>query len=161
MDDQAPAEILRLLQDVPDPRGSNSLHRFSDILTIALLAVLCGAEGWVDVVDYAECKLDWLKSFLELPYGIPSHDTFGRVFSLLDPDPFEQCLRNWMRNLVDLSGGRLVAIDGKSLRRSYQQAWDKSGMAHMVSAFVSANHVVLGQLKTDGKDRNWTESRNC
>jgi predicted transposase YbfD/YdcC len=138
---------------MPDPRHHNIRHGLIDILTIALFAVTCGAEGWVDVARYGRSKHDWLKSFLDLPCGIPSHDTFGKVFARLDPDALEQCFRNWMAAMVQLSGGKLVAIDGKSLRRSFEHGWDKSGMAHMVSAFVQANHVVLGQQQTDGKGR--------
>jgi predicted transposase YbfD/YdcC len=90
---------------------------------------------------------------LELPWGIPSHDTFGRVFARLNPDAFEACFRRWIGALVELSGGKLVAVDGKSLKRSFEQGWDKIGMAHMVSAFVQANVMVLGQIKTEGKGR--------
>jgi predicted transposase YbfD/YdcC len=88
-----------------------------------------------------------------LPHGIPSHDTFSEVFSRLNPDAFETCFRAWMASMVELSGGKLVAIDGKSIRRSFQHGWDKSGMAHIVSAFVQANHMVFAQEKTDGKGK--------
>jgi len=153
MDAPATAKILCALQTMPDPRHHNIRHRLIDILAIALFAVTCGAEGWVDVARYGRSKYDWLRSFLDLPCGIPSHDTFGKVFARMDPDALEQCFRDWMATGVQLSGGKLVAIDGKSLRRSFEHGWDKSGMAHMVSAFVQANHVVLGQQKTDGKGR--------
>jgi predicted transposase YbfD/YdcC len=151
MDVQATAGILRAFADMPDPRRHNRRHKLMDILTIALIAVICGADGWVGVVEYAKAKLEWLKSFLELPYGLPSHDTFGRVFAKLDPDAFERCFQAWMAALVELSGGKLVAFDGKSIRHSFEHAWDKSGMAHIVSAFVQANHMVFAQHKTDGK----------
>ena len=127
MDGQATAEILRVFQEVPDPRRANACHKLIDILTMALLAVICGADGWKPVEAYAKSKLAWLKTFLELPHGIPSHDTFGRVFAVLDPDAFEEVFRRWIATLVELSGGKLVAIDGKSLRRSFQQGWDKCG----------------------------------
>jgi predicted transposase YbfD/YdcC len=148
-----PGEILRVLEHMPDPRRHNTRHNLIDILTIALLAVIAGADGWVGVVHYAQCKFAWLKTFLELPQGIPSHDTFGRVFAKLDPEAFEKCFLEWISALVDLSGGKLVAIDGKSLRRSFEHGWDKSGMTHMVSAFVQANSLVFSQVKTDGKGR--------
>jgi predicted transposase YbfD/YdcC len=151
MDDQATAEILRVFDKLPDPRRANACHKLLDILTIALVAVICGADGWEEVKAYGKAKYGWLKTFLELPHGIPRPDTFARVFARLDPDAFENHFRQWIAKLADLSGGKLVAIDGKSLRRSFEQGWDKIGMAHMVSAFVQANHMVFGQVKTDGK----------
>lgn len=151
MDAQATAKIPRPFLDMPDPRRDNHKHRLIDILTIALFAVICGCDGWVAVEEYARAKESWLKTFLQLPHGIPSHDTFGKVFARLDPDAFENCFRSWMAALVELSEGKLVAIDGKSLRRSFEHAWDKAGMAHMVSAFVQSNKMVFAQLNTDGK----------
>jgi predicted transposase YbfD/YdcC len=151
MDAQATAGVLRALCDMPDPRRHNRLHKLTDIITIAVLAVICGADGWVDVEEYGRSKRTWLRTFLELPNGIPSHDTFGRVFAWLDPEHFERCFMAWMSSLVKLGGGQLVAIDGKSLRRSFDHAWDKSGMAHLVSAFVAANTMVFAQVKTNGK----------
>ena len=151
MDVQATWEILRVFEELPDPRRTNCRHRLIDMLTIALLAVICGADGWAAVETYGKAKAPWLKTFLELPSGIPSHDTFGRVFARLNPEAFEACFRRWIATLVELSGGKLLAIDGKSIRRSFTQGWDKIGMAHMVSAFVQANHMVFGQIKTEGK----------
>lgn len=151
MDAQATAKIPRAFMDMPDPRQKNVTHRLIDLLTIALFAIICGADDWVTVALYGRAKIDWLKTFLELPGGIPSHDTFGRLFARLDPDAFETCFRTWMAGVVECSGGKLVAIDGKSLRRSFLHGWDKSGMAHMVSAFVQENSMVFAQEKTDGK----------
>jgi predicted transposase YbfD/YdcC len=151
MDTLATAKIPQPFLDLPDPRQRNITHRFLDILTIALFAIVCGADDWVTVAAYGRAKLPWLKTFLDLSRGIPSHDTFGRVFARLNPDALEDCFRKWMASLVELSAGQLVAIDGKSLRRSFDHAWDKSGMAHMVSAFVQANRMVFAQVKTDGK----------
>jgi predicted transposase YbfD/YdcC len=153
MDADATPLIPRAFDNLPDPRSANHRHKLLDILTIAILAVISSADGWTEVAYYANCKKDWLKTFLELPGGIPSHDTFGRVFSLLDPDAFERCFVAWIGSLVELGGGKLIAIDGKSLRHSFERGWDKSGMAHMVSAFVEANHMVFAQVKTDGKGR--------
>jgi predicted transposase YbfD/YdcC len=153
MDAPATAKILCALQAMPDPRHHNIRHKLIDILTIALFAVIGGAEGWVDVARYGRSKCEWLKGFLELPNGIPSHDTIGDVFARLDPDALEACFRAWMASMVQRAGGKLIAIDGKSLRRSFEHGWDKSGMAHMVSAFVQANHMVFAQVKTDGKGR--------
>lgn len=156
MDGQATAETvcafaLKHFEPMPDPRRANRRHKLLDILTIGLFAVIGGAEDWEAVAVYGRAKHQWLKTFLELPYGIPSHDTFGKVFARLDPDAFERCFRAWMAKLVKLAGGKLVALDGKSLRRSFEHAWDKSGMAHMVSAFVEANGMVFAQIKTEGK----------
>ena len=151
MDAQATAKIPCAFLTMTDPRKNNSTHLFVEVLTIALLAVICGADDWVMVTTYGLAKFDWLKTFLELPGGIPSHDTFGRIFARIDPDAFEACFRAWMTEMVELSGGKLVAIDGKSLRRSFLHGWDKSGMAHMVSAFVEGNKLVFAQEKTDGK----------
>jgi predicted transposase YbfD/YdcC len=157
MEAQTPLEIPRAFATLADPRQENACHQFLDILTIALCAVVCGADGWVAVVAYARAKESWLRTFLALPAGIPSHDTFGRVFAKLNPDAFEACFRAWIKTLVDLSGGALcgkaVAIDGKSIRRSFLSAFDKSGMAHLVSAFVQDNQMTFAQIKTDGKGK--------
>lgn len=146
-------EILRVFEKLPDPRGPNARHKLIDLLTIALCGVICGAGDWVAVVYYATKKKAFFESFLELPLGIPSHDTFGRVFAKLNPEELEKCFLAWMKGLVELGGGKLVAIDGKSLRNSFEHGWDKSGMAHMVSAFVQANSMVFAQIACDGKGR--------
>jgi predicted transposase YbfD/YdcC len=151
MDAIATGGFLRYFQDLADPRKTNSLHKLSDMLVIAVLAVICGADGWVQVEMFGKAKRDWLATFLELPNGIPSHDTFGRVFARLDPDSFEKCFITWMRALVETCGGKLIAIDGKAIRRSFEHAWDKSGMAHLVSAFVRENNMVFGQLAVEDK----------
>ena len=157
MEDKMPLEIPRAFLSLADPRRDNARHGFIDILTIALFGAICGADGWVAVVAYAKAKEPWLKTFLSLESGIPSHDTFGRVFAQLHPDAFEACFRNWIQTLVELSGGALsgkaVAIDGKSIRRSFLSAFDKCGMAHMVSAFVQENKMCFAQVRTDGKGR--------
>jgi len=151
MDAQATAKIPRAFTAMPDPRDTNRRHKLIDILTIALFAVMAGADGWAGVANYGRAKLAWLKTFLDLHHGIPSHDTFGDVFARLNTEAFERCFQEWMASMVQLAGGQLVAIDGKSLRHSFEHGWDKSGMAHMVSAFVQANHMVFAQIKTEGK----------
>jgi predicted transposase YbfD/YdcC len=150
MDAQATGGLLRFFGDLPDPRAANVVHNLADIFAIAICAVICGAEGWVDVQLFAQSKRAWLSTFLDLSHGIPSHDTFGRVFARIDPDAFERCFMNWMNSLKS-SGTKLVAIDGKSIRRSFQHAWDKSGMVHLVSAFVEQNRMVLGQIAVRDK----------
>jgi len=120
--------------------------------------VICGADSWAEVAMFGRCKQKWFATFLGLPDGIPSHDTFSRVFALLDPGEFEKCFMAWMSALVELTGGKLIAIDGKSIRRSFAHAWDKSGMAHMVSAFVSQgeNRMVFGQVAVEDKSNEIT-----
>ncbi len=154
MDAIATGGFLRFFSDMSDPRTGNHItHKLHDLIVIAVLAVVCGADGWAQVALWGRCKAKWLATFLELPGGIPSHDTFGRVFSLLNPDAFERCFLGWMAAVVELSAGRLVAIDGKAIRRSFERGWDKSGMTHLVSAFVSqgGNRLVLGQLAVEDK----------
>jgi predicted transposase YbfD/YdcC len=158
MDVTADGGFLRFFADLPDPRGVNKVHKLLDMIVIAVMAVICGADGWSEVALFGRCKHQWLATFLELPNGIPSHDTFGRVFARLDPDAFERCFLAWMSTLVELSGGRLVAIDGKSIRRSFEHAWDKSSMAHMVSALVSqgGNRLVFAQVAVQDKSNEIT-----
>lgn len=154
MDVTATGGFPRFFRDMPDPCTGNHLtHKLHDVIVIALLAVICGADGWVQVAFWGRCKARWLSTFLDLPGGIPSHDTFGRIFSMLDPDRFERCFLNWMAAVVELSAGRLVSIDGKAIRRSFEHAWDKNAMAYLVSAFVSQgdNRVVFSQLAVEDK----------
>lgn len=131
------------------------LHRLSDILMITLCAVICGADEWTEIELFGKAKFNWLRTFLELPHGIPSHDTFGRVFSRLNPEQLEQCFMRWMQALAQASSGRLIAIDGKTLRRSFDKAQGKAAI-HMVSAWCQTNHLVLGQLATDAKSNEIT-----
>src|SRR2546423_15097219 len=112
--------ILEHFADLPDPRRARGkLHRLSDLLVIAICAVICGAEGWAAVEHFARAKEKWFRTFLELGNGIPSHDTFGRVFAAIDPDAFERCFTGWTKGLGGCVRGRLVAIDAKALRRSF------------------------------------------
>jgi hypothetical protein len=117
----------------------------TDLLTIAICAVVCGADGWVQVEEFAHCKRKWFETFLGLPYGIPSHDMFGRVFAQLDPAALEACFVRRVAALAP-SSGKLVSVDSKSLRRSFEHAWDKSGMAHLVSALVGGADRADGRL---------------
>jgi predicted transposase YbfD/YdcC len=139
--------------DLPDPRRAQGRrHKLSDMIVIAVCAVICCADSWADVADFGNAKLNWFKTFLDLPHGIPCQDTFERVFARLDPDAFERCFVSWTESLAGSSAGKLVAIDGKTIRRSFEQAWDRSTATHVVSAFVHDDQTVLGQLAVDRKE---------
>lgn len=135
-----------------DRRKEHSLH---DVLMIAILGMLCGAETFVDFEDFGNAKKDWLKEFLELPNGIPSHDTFGRVFAAMDNKVFAESFRNWTEGLRTKISGEIVAIDGKTLRSSHDKYRGKSAI-HMVSAWGRENGLVLGQIKVDEKSNEIT-----
>ena len=142
--------------EMKDPRVERSRqHKLIDIITIAICAVICGAETWVDIETYGRAKLDWLKQFLELPNGIPSHDTFARLFARLNPQQFQQCFLNWIRAITKITAGEVIAIDGKSLRHSYDREVDQRAI-HMVSAWATENRLVLGQVKVDKKSNEIT-----
>jgi predicted transposase YbfD/YdcC len=139
-----------------DPRRDHlKAHRLLDILTIALCAVICGADDWVEVETFGQAKVDWLRTFLELPGGIPSHDTFGRVFARLDPDEFRRCFIQWVQAVVGVPGRQVVAVDGKTLRRSHDRGAGTAAL-HLVSAWASTSGVVLGQVATDAKSNEIT-----
>lgn len=142
--------------ELPDPRvAARSDHRLLDIIAIAILAVISGADGWDEIASFGRCKKDWLKTFLELPEGIPSADTFRRVLSALEPAAFRQAFVSWMQTLVGSTKGKLIAIDGKTARRSFDRANDRSAL-HLVSAWVRDNQLVLGQLATEEKSNEIT-----
>jgi predicted transposase YbfD/YdcC len=156
MDVEAPRGLLRAFAKLEDPRMNRTkLHSLSDILAIAICAVICGADGWVQVAKFGRCKREWFTTFLDLPNGIPSHDTFGRVFAALDPGAFEECFMKWVAALATASQGRLIAIDGKTIRRSLDTASDKAAI-HMVNAWCQTNHMVLGQVATQAKSNEIT-----
>jgi predicted transposase YbfD/YdcC len=136
-------------------RDHTRKHNLWDIIAITICAVISGADNWVDVAKYGQRKRDWLRTFLELPNGIPAHDTFNRVFALLDPAALQQGFRNWMQAVVTATAGRLVAIDGKTLCQSFDSAAGK-GPLHLVSAWATANRVVLAQQAVDGKSNEIT-----
>ena len=142
--------ILEQFSQLKDPRVDRTKqHKLIDVIAIAICAVVCGANGWTDVAMFGRSKQSWLRTFLELPNGIPSHDTFGRVFAMLDAEQFERCFVNWVSEVSELTNGEVIAIDGKTLRRSADRANGKSAL-HLVSAWSSANRLVLGQRKVDG-----------
>jgi predicted transposase YbfD/YdcC len=156
MDVDAPGGLLRYFGELKDPRVNRTKrHLLLDIVTIAICGVICGADGWAQIAFFGRCKQEWFRTFLALPNGIPSHDTFGRVFAKLDPVAFEGCFMKWINALAKLPDGRLIAIDGKTLRRSFDTAAGKAAI-HLVSAWSQANHLVLGQLATDAKSNEIT-----
>jgi predicted transposase YbfD/YdcC len=156
MDVEAPCGLLRFFDQIQDPRMDRTkLHLLSDMLVITLCAVICGANNWVEIEMFGKIKLEWLRACLVLPNGIPSHDTFGRVFSILDPDQLERCFRRMTAALAESTGGKLIAVDGKTLRRSFDKASNKAAI-HMVSAWSEMNQVVLGQVATDAKSNEIT-----
>jgi predicted transposase YbfD/YdcC len=139
-----------------DPRVvGRSDHALLDILTIAILAVICGAKGWEDIEHWAEDHAAWLQTFLRLPNGIPQHDCYRRVFAALDPTAFSTCFMTWMQALVGSTAGKLIAIDGKTMRRSFERARGRHAL-HLVSAWVASNAVTLGQVVTDTKSNEIT-----
>ena len=157
MEESAQMLLLRLFRDIPDPRMAGKIaHKLHDILVITVCAVISGLEHWTQIEDFAQANEAWFRTFLDLPNGIPSHDTFGKVLAMLDPDAFEQRIQQWICALVG-SGteGKHIAIDGKTLRRSFDRASRKMAI-HMVNAYVHENHAVFGQLKVDDKTNEIT-----
>jgi predicted transposase YbfD/YdcC len=143
-------------RSLPDPRVERTRHHLLvDIMAIAICAVVCGADGWTEVEDFGKIKKKWLKRFLALPHGIPSHDTFGRVFAALDPEAFQACFVRWVQRVAHLTTGQVIAIDGKTLRRSHDAAKNKDAI-HLVSAWATANRLVLGQVKVADKSNEIT-----
>jgi len=141
---------------VSDPRIERTKrHKLIDIICLAICAVICGADNWVDVENFGHQKLAWLQSFLELPNEIPSHDTFGRVFALMNPEEFQKSFLEWVQTVSRLTQGQVIAIDGKQLRGSHDQSSGQRAI-YMVSAWAEANHLVIGQQKVDDKSNEIT-----
>ena len=139
-------------ESLPDPRRDDcrTPHKLLDIVVITICAVICGADNWVAVQSFGSAKYKWLAGFLELPKGIPSHDTFRRVFSALDAIKFEECFINWIRSAIEVTQGQVIAVDGKQLRRSYDTRNNKAAI-HLVSAWACHQGVALGQIKVADK----------
>jgi predicted transposase YbfD/YdcC len=158
--DEAAREFVEGLQaylaDIRDPRVVGRCdHLLTDIVCITILAVMCGAEDWTDIEAFGESRETWLRTFLELPNGIPSHDTFQRVFGLLDRKEFAAVLFRWTQALHEATGGKLIAIDGKTLRRSFRRK-SGQGMLHLVTAWASENSLTLGQVACAEKSNEIT-----
>lgn len=153
--DQNGFSISSHFATISDPRKYNIRHNLIDIITIAICAITCGAQNWVDVEQYGKSKYDWLTQFLLLPGGIPSHDTFGRFFSMLDPKQFNNSFTSWWQSIRTLLDQNQIAIDGKTVRSSHDKAMGKDAI-HMVSAWHVENAMVLGQIKTNEKSNEIT-----
>jgi len=156
-----PASIFEHFAALPDPRRDHrKIHMLDEIVFMGICAVLCGADNWLEIAEYSESKIDWLSTFLTLPGGIPSHDTFRRVFCLLDPLAFQRCFSDWITALMNRHGLtpipldspelKPIAIDGKTQRGSARRTAGQSPL-HMVSAWSVENHLTLGQVATDAK----------
>jgi predicted transposase YbfD/YdcC len=141
---------------LPAPRIERTKHHsLLDIVVIAVCAVICGADSWVESEEFGNAKLAWFRTFLALPNGIPSHDTFGRVFAALDPEQFQQCFLAWVQAVAARGDPQIVALDGKTVRRSHDRGRGKAAI-HMVSAWACTNRLVLGQVKVDQKSNEIT-----
>ena len=150
------SDFIAYFSIIPDPRVERTKkHRLIDILFIAVCTMICGGEDFTDMELFGQAKEEWLRTLLELPHGIPSHDTFGRVFSLLDPQAFGECFLRWGAALHEATKGEVIALDGKTLRHSFDNATGQSAL-HLVSAWASENGITLGQLKVDGKSNEIT-----
>jgi hypothetical protein len=148
--------VEEFLSWLPDPRVERTRkHSLESVLVISLLAVICGADSFVGIERFGRAKSEWLSTFLDLPDGIPSHDTIGRVLAALEPQALSAAFQRWTVAMTTASDESLVAIDGKTLRRSFKKAGD-GAFVHMVSAWSTANHMVLGQVKVDGKSNETT-----
>lgn len=142
--------------DIQDPRQTAKIsYPLFDVLFLSVCSVICGAEGWEEIQDFGEANLDWLQEKGLFIDGLPTHDTIARIVSRLDPNSFRRCFIRWTQSVSARTSGELVAIDGKTLRRSYHRK-DRQSAIHMVSAFASQNRVVLGQIKTEEKSNEIT-----
>lgn len=148
--------LLKHFENIDDPRKEYLIeHQLLDIIAITICAVICGAESWVEIEEYGYSKQEWLKQFLALPNGIPSRDTIRRLFAQLDPKQLQNCFLRWIKTVAQLTQGEVIAIDGKTLRHSYDKGQNK-GAIHMVSAWASQNSLVIGQVKVDEKSNEIT-----
>jgi predicted transposase YbfD/YdcC len=147
MEERPTSSLIKHFEDLADPRTGNAkAHVFLEILIVAILAVICGADGWSDVELFGKNKKAWLKTFLELPKGIPSHDTFGRVFAKIKPEEFQKRFMDWVQAVEERTAGQVIAVDGKQLRGSHDRRAGKAAI-YMVSAWATENQLVLGQTK--------------
>jgi len=156
MENRKSPSLIEHFSTITDPRiDRTKRHKLIDILVIAICGIICGAESWEDFEVFGEAKEVWFRKFLELPNGIPSHDTFRRVFARLNPTEFQHCFLDWVRSAYEITQGQVIAIDGKQPRGSRDKAVGKSAI-NMVSAWASENRLVLGQVKVDEKSNEIT-----
>jgi predicted transposase YbfD/YdcC len=156
MEEPRSAALLEHFGELADPRiDRHKEHKLIDIVVIAICAILCGANDWVAVETFGKAKRAWFTRFLDLAHGIPSHDTFGRVFAVLAPEALQACFLRWIQAVAQVTAGQVVAIDGKTLRHSYDRRSAKAAI-HLVSAWATHNRVVWGQLKTEEKSNEIT-----
>lgn len=149
-------KLIESFSDMPDPRVvGRTDHHLLDILVLTVCAVVCGADDWESVEMWGEAKLEWLRQYIPLKNGIPSHDTIGRLFAAMDSTTFQACFTRWVSTICSSLVGQVVAIDGKTMRGSHHHRLGKKAI-HMVSAFASDQGITLGQLKTEEKSNEIT-----
>ena len=152
---ESPRSIVDFFSEIPDPRVNHTKHHpLINIITIAICAVLSGADAWTEVEAFGHAKKAWLSTFLDMKSGIPSHDTFGRVFAQIDPEAFQSAFAEWTQAISGAIAG-VIAIDGKTLRHSYDRGGGKGAIV-VVSAWADRNHLVLGQRKVSEKSNEIT-----
>jgi len=155
MESQGRMRLVDHFEDLTDPRRGTPVHPLINIVAISVCAVICGAEDFVAIAEFGRRKEKWLATFLDLAEGIPSHDRFNHVMAAIRPEEFEKCLLSWITALHEITAGQLVAVDGKTLRRSYDRGSSKAAI-HMVSAWATASQVSLGQVVVDDKSNEIT-----
>jgi predicted transposase YbfD/YdcC len=154
--DKLTPTIIEYFADLSDPRLERCRqHKLIDIIFIAICAVICGADSFTEMEEFGKEKQDWLCQFLDLPNGIPSHDTFGRVFARIKPSEFQRCFMNWIRAVVKATDSEIVPIDGKVVRRSHNHSAGQEAIC-LVSAWAASNRLTLGQVKVDSQSNEIT-----
>jgi predicted transposase YbfD/YdcC len=150
------ASLSEHFASLEDPRTEHLIdHKLMDIIIIAVCGVICGAETWTDIELFGQERRSWLEQFLDMSHGVPSHDTFGRVFARIDTKQFQQCFVSWVQAVFQETKGQVVAVDGKTVRRSHDRTSQQEAI-HMVSAWATASHLVLAQQKVDEKSNEIT-----
>ena len=152
----APQSLIEHFSKLEDPRVErNKKHELMDVIVLCVCAVVSGAEGWSDIEEFGRAKLDWLRRYAPLANGVPVDDTIARIISALSVSGFQDCFTSWMEDVVDFSGGEIIAVDGKAHRRSHDHRKGVKAL-HMVSAWACRNQLVLGQVKTQEKSNEIT-----